>query len=85
MRWETEKCPQCGQDAHATLETLQGKALLQRGDGDELEYEGTTEIFWDTQETVRNEVEEDCLMCANGHEWYSRQTIYTDRGKVCLP
>lgn len=34
------------------------------------EYEGTTEILWDTQKTVLDG-QEAMLICHNGHEWAS--------------
>lgn len=85
MRWEDEKCPDCGGDIYGTLESLQGVALIIRdGDGD-FAYEGYTEICWDAQEIIQDDEGRDCLTCEKGHEWHSKRLEETDKSDQQLP
>lgn len=72
MLWEQMTCPECGEPVSATLETVEGEALLQEDGLGGYCYQGTTNIFWDNQETVKKDGK-DCLRCENHHEWYSRR------------
>jgi hypothetical protein len=53
MRFYPAACPTCGQPALGTLERITGRAEF---DGDptegEVQYGGSTEVFWDGQMTV---------------------------------
>jgi len=52
MKFEIDKCPKCGGDIHGTEDTLYATAELIRDDETgEYEYEGRTEIWWDSQTT----------------------------------
>ena len=52
MKFEIDKCPKCGGDIHGTEDTLCATAELIRDDETgEYEYEGRTEIWWDSQTT----------------------------------
>ena len=74
MRLEPFDCPQCGEVAKGTLETLSGVALLFKAidnNGNptgEVEYDGYTEIFWNDQQTVHRNGNP-VLICSSGHTW----------------
>jgi hypothetical protein len=53
MKLSIPNCPECGQPATGTLETVQGVALLQGPDSKgSFEYIGETVIDWDSQPAV---------------------------------
>jgi hypothetical protein len=57
--------------AKGTLETIFAIAQLTAIESDgACEYEGTTEILWDTQKTVL-ESDKILLVCRSGHQWAS--------------
>lgn len=70
MRWEIQKCPKCGKPPDGTLEVVQGLAVLISDDDGGFDYEGTIDIWWDSQESVRIEGL-DVLVCEGGHEWHT--------------
>ncbi len=74
MKIEIPKCPTCGGPAIGTLETVQAIAKLGeiKEDGT-CEYEGTTEILWDTQKTMLV-LHTPVLVCAQHHDWASTIT-----------
>lgn len=78
MKFGTMKCPECGEQAAGTLETVTGRAEFDEPDEDgNVEYSGETQIFWDGQMTVtkiENEIEYATLLCHEGHEWKSTVT-----------
>ena len=50
---EPLSCPECGKsDQLATTERLIGLALCEVYDNKEVVYEGSTEILWDSSETI---------------------------------
>lgn len=63
------KCPTCGEPPEATLETLIGFARLVVHEDGQAEYEGTTDIVWDSQMTVTDEDGRVTLACFERHEW----------------
>ncbi len=69
MRFNPSKCPQCGQLAKGTLETIPGLALLMFDEDGNAEYAGGTDVCWDGQQTIRDEQGRVRLMCPDGHEW----------------
>lgn len=69
MHFSPWKCPDCGQAAKGTSETINGLALLIfNGDG-QAEYAGETEIDWNSQVTRHDEAGNDLLECPAGHQW----------------
>lgn len=87
MKFEQPKCPQCGSWPKCTIEKVMGQALLCEpnldGTSPEFEWEGSTDIWWDSQETV--ESADGCvnLICAKcSAEW---QTGMIDERLIVLP
>ena len=72
MRFTPWKCPDCGQPAEGTVETVPGLALLVFDDSGQAEYEGETKIEWDGQATCRDESGNTILECPNGHQWSAK-------------
>lgn len=68
MKLLIPKCPQCGNPAVGTVDTVPGVALF---DGNpstgEVNYAGTTEVDWDGQETRKQEANP--LVTCGDHEW----------------
>lgn len=71
MKIKIKNCPECGEEARGTVEELSGVALFVDDDGDDVEYLGETEIWWDEQRTRTNEKGEVELVCEGGHSWFS--------------
>ena len=69
MRLNPSKCPQCGQQAKGTLETIPGVARLLFDEDGRAEYTGSTDVCWDGQETVLDESGRATLVCPDGHDW----------------
>jgi hypothetical protein len=69
MKIEPAKCPECGEPAEGTLETVTGKALLLKNDDGTYDYAGETKIWWDEQRTVRDAEGRATAICSAGHEW----------------
>ena len=69
MRYDPWRCPQCGQEAKGTLETIPGIARLLFDEDGNAEYQGETDVCWDGQETVRDENGRATLVCPDGHDW----------------
>ena len=75
MRFEQPRCPKCGELAAGTLETLTGRAGLTFDDDDTTaDWEGSTEVFWDEQRTVRDRNGRVTLLCGCGADWQSAMT-----------
>lgn len=76
-------CPECGEQVCCSLETMQGQALIMKSvstDPRLFEYEGSTEVLWDSQRSIRDPEGSDhvVLMCENGHEWPSLLLEFDD-------
>jgi hypothetical protein len=69
MRLTPWKCPECGQPAKGTVETVPGLALLTFDDDGNAEYAGETEIDWNNQATRHDDAGNDLLECPAGHQW----------------
>ena len=69
MRFKPWKCPECGQPAKGSLETVPGLALLTFDADGQAEYDGETEVDWDNQATQHDEAGNDLLECPQGHQW----------------
>ena len=82
MRFEPSNCPECGQQAKDTLETIPGIARLLFDEDGNAEYLGGTDVCWDGQETVRAEDGRATLVCPDGHDWLA---VMDDSCSPCLP
>lgn len=71
MRFEKPCCPECGECADGTFETVTGVALLNFEPDGSAEYGGETKIFWDDQKTDWNK-DGTLLICHQGHTWRSQ-------------
>ena len=69
MRFTPWKCPECGQSAQGTVDTIPGLALLAFDDNGNAEYNGETKIDWNNQTTLHDESGRDLLECPAGHQW----------------
>jgi hypothetical protein len=69
MRFDPPTCPECGEYAKGTFETIPGVALLMFDDDGNAEYFGQTDVGWDGQETDRDEQGRATLICPSGHAW----------------
>lgn len=62
------RCPECGELARGTIETVNGVAEFVIEEDGTVDYSGRTDIWWDEQMTVMFEGR--CmLICRSGHEW----------------
>ena len=72
MKFDKPKCPECGELAKGTLETVTGLAMLHFIDKEgNAEYDGETDIDWNNQMTIRVPTNEVILECPKGHAWLS--------------
>jgi hypothetical protein len=78
MRLHEPTCPECGEPARGTFERLTGCAEFDvaPGPGADVEYQGTTDIWWDDQRTALERDGEPSgpsnrpmVCCTNGHNW----------------
>lgn len=70
MKFECHKCPQCGEVAEATLEEINGWALLVFEEDGTADWEGETKIDWNSQKTYEDPMSgEVSLRCPSGHTW----------------
>jgi hypothetical protein len=77
MKIEPATCPQCGQPADATLESVPGWALLQRDADGTFDWFGETAIDWNGQVTVVDPVTHKATVrCSEYHTWEA--SIYGD-------
>jgi hypothetical protein len=76
MKFDKPNCPKCGEKAKGTLEKLQACAELD-WDVEEATYSGSTDVHWNSQETVfiKGDKDPDCrtviLYCECGEDWAS--------------
>lgn len=80
MKLKVPLCPECNEPAIGTLETLQGVANFgSEPVGDwgapiDVEYGGDTDIWWNSQKSVRNDKGETEVTCENDHTWFTEIT-----------
>ena len=72
MRFDPLFCPECGEMARGTVETVSGIAEFDASGDGSVMYSGYTAIDWDAQETVVDEGGTARLVCPSGHEWSAR-------------
>lgn len=71
MKLTVPQCPTCQRHAIGTVDVLPATALFNLpGTTGEVEYSGTSEIYWDSQHTQRGESQLPLLTCGE-HEWES--------------
>lgn len=76
MKFDKPNCPECGEIAIGTVDMVPARSrIFQTADGS-FEYEGDTELFWETQYSVgqdgflpSKDGEPLMLECEEGHEW----------------
>lgn len=78
MRLEPLFCPECGEMARGTLETIMGIAEFAAAQDGSVEWSGYTAIDWDGQQTITDEVGNARLVCPGGHKWSARQRVRSD-------
>lgn len=72
MRFDPAKCPECGQEPIGTYDTLLCRAEFEKQPDGSFEFSGNTEIFYDTQETEKDEKGRWKLECRETHTWFAR-------------
>ena len=72
MKLTPDKCPVCGEDAAYMIEQVYGRAGLLREDDGNFEYDGGTDMDWNTQEPVRDDDETVTLHCPHRHSWQAK-------------
>ena len=89
MRLEPLFCPECGEMARGTLETVSGVAEFELAQDGAVEYTGYTDVWWDEQRTLADEGGNIRLVCPKGHDWAARDTggeegpVMTQAGGRC--
>ena len=71
MKWEINKCPECGEEPSSVLEEVMCQALIQpiEEGSDEFQYSGTTIYDYNEQVPYQTPDKEDVLECDDGHGW----------------
>jgi len=73
MFYTPARCSECGRLAYGTLERMDGIAVLAFDDDGSAEYQGWTDVDWETQKTVRNKQGLVTLVCPSGHQWQAEE------------
>ena len=71
MKFEPDKCPECGGEPVGTVESLLGVAGLTPDGRGGYDYDGYSEIWWDESRTVTDDQGCVALLCESDHEWYA--------------
>lgn len=71
MRFDPDKCPECGQKPRGTADTIPGVAEFVENDDGSFDYCGNTDVFRDGQMTETDEDKRLRLLCPDGHDWYA--------------
>ena len=80
LRFDPLFCPECGEMARGTLETVTGVAEFGVAEDGSVTYSGYTAIDWDAQQTVVVDGGNARLVCQSGHEWSARMHTPTEGG-----
>ena len=69
MRFNPDKCPECGAEIKATCDMVPANALVERDPATgEYEYTGESKMCWDAQYT-ENEDDGLLVICETGHQF----------------
>jgi hypothetical protein len=71
MTFGIPQCPECGKDPDGTIDTIQACAGVFKNDDGSFDYEGYTNIYWDSQFTDTDDEGHVTLICKEGHTWQS--------------
>ena len=74
MRFEPLCCPECGELARGTLETVTGVAEFALTPDGAVAYTGHTHVWWAEQRTIEDAGGNVRLVCPQGHDWAARET-----------
>ena len=69
MRFAPDKCPTCGEDPAGIIEQVYGRAWLGERADDKFDYDGGTDMDWNSQEPARDEHDRVTLFCPARHTW----------------
>lgn len=72
MKLAIPNCPECGESARGTVDTISACAEFGEINGGETEYIGDTDVWWDEQKTNLNDAGDSEVICKNGHEWFTK-------------
>lgn len=75
MKWDPQRCPECGKEPEGTVDVVHGLALIAPDGEGGYQYAGETKIDWDTQRTVTDsddpqDAPRELLSCGE-HEWFA--------------
>jgi hypothetical protein len=73
MRFDSWRCPECGETAKGQWDTVPGLALLTFDTDNNCEWAGETEMRWDGQVPDIDAEGRVLLECPNGHQWRASQ------------
>lgn len=69
MRFETDRCHQCGKEAAYILESMLVHYWLERSPEGQFDYSSHSEEWVETSEPVKDPAGRITLGCEDGHEW----------------
>ena len=72
MRFDPLLCPECGEMARGTVETITGVAEFDAADDGTVTFSGYTHVWWEEQRTIEDAGGNVRLVCHNGHDWSAR-------------
>jgi hypothetical protein len=71
MKFEPDRCDECGGEVVGVVEQVQGLALLDPDGQGGYEYAGETKMYWGTQIPLIDEDREVPVQCDSSHEWFA--------------
>lgn len=77
MRFNPERCPECGEPAVDVIESLFGRAELVQNEDGSYDYAGYTKMLWETQTSHNFGLDagepQHKLWCAGSHDWLAER------------